>query len=318
MKRFGIVGAGIIGAAHKKALLNNSACSIEAICDINIEKAEKLAEGTEARVYSDYKEMCEQEELDAVILNLPHFLHKEVSVYFLENKVAVLVEKPMANTVEECDAMIEAAERNHTPLAVGHVQKYFSCYRKLKEMMEAGEFGKLCSFTETRNVDYFTKRPKWFLNKKQAGGGIVMNYGAHTLDKLLYTTGCRVEDVYAAGNNMMTEDDVEASAQLLLKLSGKITAACTYHGCHSKGQYESYFYFTEGSAWIKDGSELWISKGQAPYERIELDYSVKHMEFQLAEFLKYVDGVESEVVTPEYGKEIIRVLENAFSQIEQG
>ncbi len=317
MKHFGIVGAGIISASHKKALLNNPECKIAAICDINLEKAEQLAEGTEARVYSDYKEMCWKEKLDAVILNLPHFLHKEVSIYFLENKVAVLVEKPMANTVEECDAMIEAVERNHTPLAVGHVQKYLGCYRKLKELMKAGELGELCSFTETRNIDYFTNRPKWFLSKKQAGGGIIMNYGAHSLDKLFYTIGSEVEKLFAVGSNLLTDDDVEASAQMMLRFANGVSAVCTYHGCHTPNQYDGCFYFTEAAAQIRYGSQLWIAKGKNAFEYVEPDDAKDMFEFQLEEFLKYLDGEESEVVTPEYGRRVISVLEEAYRQIEQ-
>ena len=317
MKRFGIVGAGIIATSHKRALQGNSNCELVAVCDIVAEKAEQIAEGTNARMYTDYKEMQEAEQLDAVILNLPHFLHKEVSIYFLERRIAVLVEKPMANSVEECDAMIEASKQSKTPLAVGHVQRYFVCYRKLKELMAAGTLGKLCLMTETRNVNYFDpKRPRWFLNKKQAGGGIVMNYGAHTLDKMFYTTGLSVESVTAAGQNFLTDDDVEASAQIFLKLSGGVSAAFTYCGCHVPSQYETYFYFTEGVAYIRGGSELWISERGGALEKIELDYDKDYFVPQLEEFLKLMDGEESEAVTPEYGREVISVLERAFRQIE--
>lgn len=317
MKKFGIVGAGIIAASHKRVLLKNNSCELVAVCDIVAEKAEQIAEGTNARVYTDYKAMQEAEQMDAVIINLPHFLHKEVSIYFLERGIAVLVEKPMANSVEECDAMIAASQKTNTPLAVGHVQRYYECYRKLKEMMAAGRLGKLCLMTETRNVNYFApNRPRWFLNKKQAGGGIVMNYGAHTLDKMLYTTGLSVESVTAAGQNFLTNDDVEASAQIFLRLSGAVSATFTYCGCHVPTQYETYFYFTDGVAYIRGGSELWISEHGSALEKIELDYDKDYFVPQLEEFLKLMDGEESEAVTPEYGREIISVLERAFSQID--
>ncbi len=315
MKKFGIVGAGIISDAHKQALLANNECEISAICDIATDKAEKLAEGTSARVYADYKVMQENEELDAVILNLPHFLHMEVTVYFLEHNVAVLCEKPMANTVAECDRMIEVSKSTGTPLAIGHVQRYFECFRELKKMIKEETLGKLCSFTETRNTDYFNGRPKWFLTKSQAGGGILMNYGAHTLDKLFYTTGLSVEKVMALGSNMLTDDDVEASAQILLQMTGGVSASLTYCGTHVPIQYDTYFYFTDGAAWIKDGLELWISKKNSGYERVELDYDTSFFSKQLTEFLKFLDGEENEMVTAEYAREVIVVLEKIFEQI---
>lgn len=313
MFRFGIVGAGIIGEEHKEALLLNPECQITAVCDIEIEKAAKLAEGTSARIYKDYKEMQQNEELDAVILNLPHFLHMEVTVYFLEHKIPVLCEKPMANTVAECDTMIETAKRTATPLAIGHVQRYFAGYREVKRIIESGELGKLCSFTELRNIDYFTNRPKWFLSKKQAGGGILMNYGAHALDKLFYTTGLKVEKVMSILSNKLTDDDVEASAQVILQLTGNVSASLTYCGCHVLSQYENYFFFTEGAARLSGGQGVWVSKNKGPYEKVELSCPATPISCQLAEFIKFLKGEENEMVTPEYAREVISVLEKAFS-----
>lgn len=316
MKRIGIVGAGIIGVSHKKAMMKNSDCCLAAVCDVAIEKAQSLVEGTDIPVFADYKEMSEKVELDAVILNLPHFLHKEVTVYFLERKIAVLVEKPMANSVEECDAMIAASQKTGTPLAVGHVQRYFAAYRALRDIIASEKLGKLCLVTESRNVHYFAEsRPKWFLNKSKAGGGITMNYGAHSIDKLLYATGASIEKVAANGNNLLNDADVEAAAQILLKLSNGASASLSYSGCYSPYLEEVIFYFTEGVAKVCSNRELWISEKGQQFERAELDYTKVALEEQLVEFLKLLNGRESEVVSPQYGREVIRVLEEAFKQM---
>ena len=87
MKRIGIVGTGIIGKSHKEAIDGNDQCCLVAVCDVVREKAEELAVGTDAKVYTDYKEMAAEVEMDAVILNLPHFLHKDVTIFFLERKI---------------------------------------------------------------------------------------------------------------------------------------------------------------------------------------------------------------------------------------
>lgn len=315
MIRIGMVGAGAIGKEHKAAIDKNNDCELTAVCDLFFEKARELASGTKEHVYTDYIEMQSQEKLDAVILNLPHFLHKDVSIYFLEQGVTTLIEKPMANTVAECEEMISAAKRTGTPLAVGHVQRYYACYRELRRMFCTGELGSLCSVTETRNTDYFTNRPKWFLNKEQAGGGILMNYGAHTLDKVMYVTGLVPEKVTALGNNFLTDDAVEATAQVLVQFSNGVSGAFSYCGCHVPRQYDTYFYFTNGVAWIEDGCILWISKGKEPLKRIELDYNESIIDCQLREFIKLVRGEPNEMATPEYGKVVIAALESAFRQI---
>ena len=313
--RIGIVGAGAIGVSHKKAIGTNMACELAAVCDTVQEKAENLAQGTGARVYTDYRQMQEAEKLDAVILNLPHFLHKSVAVYFLEKGIHVLVEKPMALTTEECDAMIAASRKTGAKLAVGHVQKYFPCYRILKEMIEEKRFGRLCGIREVRNCDYFTNRPAWFLDRKLAGGGILMNYCAHTLDKIFYSTGLRAKEVYAAGNNFLTDDTVEAMAQVMVVFDGNVNGTFCYCGCKAPADYRTDFYFTNGAVQIRDGCDMWISESGNEFVRIEQCDSFDIFGFQLGEFVKLLNGEESEVVSPEYGRDVISVLEKALAQV---
>ncbi len=316
MFKIGMVGAGAIGRSHKRAIAENDKCELVAVCDINKENALMVSEDTDARVYSDYKEMAEKEELDVVIINLPHFLHKDVSVFFLEKGINVLVEKPMANTKEECDAMVAAAEKSGAHLVVGHVQKYHDCYRVLRDMIKEGRFGKLCSVTESRNQDYFPNRPAWFLDKKQSGGGIITNFGAHTLDKVMYTADLDIEDIYAVGNNFMTDHDVAASVQLLVKFSGGVSGAFTYCGTHVRALYETNFYFTDGIAQIRNGQELWISENKEDYVKVEgLNTAAVLIKSQLAELVKLLEGKETEIVMPDYAIQIVDALEKAVNMM---
>ena len=311
MIRIGIVGAGAIGNAHKIGIERNPDCVLSAVCDLDIEKAKKIASGTEAMVCTDYKNI---KDVDAVILNLPHFLHKDVSIYFLSRGIAVLVEKPMAMNVSECDEMIEVAKKYNTLFAVGHVRKYFPSIRKVKELVDTGEIGKLCHITETRNIDYFTNRPQWFLEKSKAGAGIVMNYGAHALDVIHYVTGDKVTGVFATANNFLNDCDIEASVQVSMKLSGGVGACFTFSAGKVPNQYDLYFYFTNGVAKITDGIYLYISKEGGEYTLCNLDYEADHMCAQIDELAKFLKGEESELVTPEYAREIIKVLQMATEQ----
>lgn len=317
MFKIGIVGAGAIGRSHKRAIAANDKCELTAICDINEENAKIVAEDTDARIYSDYKDMAEKEEMDVVIVNLPHFLHKDVTIYFLERGVNVLVEKPMANTEDECKAMVAAAEKSGAALMIGHVQKYHGCYRVLKQMIEEGRLGKLCSITEERNQDYFPNRPAWFLDKAQSGGGIITNFGAHTLDKVMYTTGLHIEDIVAMGNNFITDHDVAASVQMLVKFSDGVSGAFTYCGTHIKGRYETNFYFTDAVAQIRDGWQLWISENKGDFVRMDNDgdHYPNLIARQLDELVKCLSGEESEIVLPDYSIEIVSAMEKAVNMI---
>lgn len=315
MYKIGVVGAGKVALAHKKAILGHEQCCLAAICDTVVDKAKKLAEGTDARIYDNYETMQEKEALDAVILNLPHFLHEKVSVYFLDRGISALVEKPMAISTEECDAMIAAAKRSGAKLGVGHVQRYHRCYSIVKQMIGSKQLGELCGIREVRNVDYFTNRPAWFLDKALAGGGILMNFGAHTLDKVLYTTGLKMKDVFASGNNFLTNDSVEAMAQLLVTFEGGVSGTFCYCGCKGAREYRTDFYFTGGTAQIRDGWDLWVSEAGGEFTHVEGCNDRGMIETQMVEFVKLLNGEENEMATPEYGREVISVLERAFAQI---
>lgn len=310
MFKIAIVGAGIIGKSHSKAILQNPDCELIAVCDVDEAKAKEIAELHNAKCYTDYKVMAEETEMDAVILNLPHFLHCEVTVYFLEKGINVLVEKPMANTTEECDRMIEASKKSGAKLAVGHVQRYYSAVHEVKKIIDSGKYGKLCMITEVRNCDYVTEdRPRWFLNKKLAGGGIVMNYGAHTLDRIMYVTGEKVAEVHAITSNPISEHDIDVDVQMLLKLTGDISAAITFCGNRVPSEHETSYYFTDGTVKIR-GVDLYLFENN---EFVKYEGTYNLIERQLEEAIKWLKNEKNELVTPEYGREIIRVLQEVVS-----
>ena len=315
MFKIGIVGAGIIGEPHKEAVMNHPEAELVAICDIVEEKAKALAQETQARVYTDYKEMAEKEELDAVILNLPHFLHMPVTVYFLDRKIAVLVEKPMATSVDECEKMIEASKRNGVALAVGHPQRYYDCNKELKRIIEDGRYGNLCSVTELRNIDYFNNRPAWFLKKETAGGGIVMNYCGHTLDTIFYLLdGADIKSLYANVGNRLNDADIEAHAQVLVKMDNDISLSFSYCSSRLDYSYETMFYFTDAVAKIHHGVHLWIATKGSPFRRVELDYDKSVIEEQFFEFVKLLKGEKANIVDPVNGKRIVSVIQDIFAK----
>ena len=304
MIRIGMVGAGGIALSHAAAIKKNQDCKLTAVADINKERADALAAQFGALSFTDYRDMnCA--EMDAVILNLPHNLHCEVSVYFLEKGVSVLCEKPMACTLEECDRMIAAAKKSGKHLAIGHVQKYYTAAKEIKSIIENKTYGDLTMITESRCKDYLKNRAKWFLDKRTAGGGIAMNLGAHSIDRILYTTGLYVEEVHALTANPISGDNVEINAQLLLKLSGGVSATVSLCGTRvPKEEHETVYYFTDGIVKMR-GDKLLVFENGDFVEKCE---SYPLIERQLSEFLKLLRGEGSEICTPEYGREIIRIL----------
>ena len=315
MIKIAIVGTGIIAGLHLDAISKLENCTLAALCDLNESKLNELCEKYGVPGFTDYKKMPDAVDFDAVILNLPHGLHKEATVFFLDKGKHVLVEKPMANTVEECDAMLEAAERNSKKLAIGHIQRFFRPNKVVKDIVDSGELGKLCMYSEQRSINYFLdNRPAWFTSKKMAGGGIVMNYGAHAFDKLFYITGKRPTEVYASTANLINDKDVEGHAQIFAKFDGGLSAVVTFSG-YSDVVYESYYYFTGGAVRVNGVDSAFIRReGEKEWSAIDAKRDYGEFTVQLNEFIKLINGEPSEVADGYFSRDIIKTIENAYNQ----
>lgn len=217
----------------------------------------------------------------------------------------------MANTVAECDEMIAAANKNGKKLAVGHVQRFYNANRKVKDIVQSKEFGELCMFTEVRTTDYFKPtRPRWFLSKKTAGGGIVMNYGAHALDKLFYITEETSPSVFSNCGNIKNDYDIEGHAQFMLKFESGLSASVTF-SAYSLSDYDSVYYFTNGALKVTD-SRLLSYTTNGEWNSIDVSEDGKHMERQLDEFYKYISGENSNIADAQYGKAVISAIEKVY------
>ena len=262
MINIAIVGTGIIGLSHINAIKKVEGCRLSALCDIKEDVVKPLAEECGVPYFLNYKDIPGNVECDAVILNLPHGLHCESTVFFLDKGIHVLLEKPMANTVEECEQMIAAEKRSGKKLAIAHPQRYFDAAMKIKKIYESGELGKLSMIVEQRSINYFLdSRPRWFLSKKLAGGGIVMNYGAHALDKIKSITGAKVTKICANCDNFANDFDVEGHAQVFGRLSGGASFTLAFSG-YTGCEYFDLFYFTNGCMRANGSSTIEVLRGK--------------------------------------------------------
>ena len=313
MLKIAVVGTGIIGIDHLNAINASSELELVAVCDINEERVREIAEKFGVPYFLDYHDIPTATDAEAVILNLPHVLHRDSTVFFLDAGLHVLVEKPMANTVAECEDMLAAAKRSGKALAVGHIQRFYNANRVAREYIAAGRIGRLCMIHELRSVNYFKpERPRWFLDKKLSGGGIVMNYGAHAIDKFFYVTGKKVLSIDAACGNVKNAESIEGHAQFFIKLEDGVSATVTFSGYSSLG-YETVYIGTEGAVKVIGGSSLAVNYGQG-WEQIPDVNDGKHMLRQLEEFAKLARGENTEMPDGEYGREVILAVEEIYQR----
>lgn len=314
MLKMGVIGAGIVCERHIIAAEGMDSVKPCAVADIVLEKAQSMAEKHGMRAYASYEEMIEKEELDLVVINLPHGLHREAAVYAAERKLHVFLEKPFANTTADCDAVLEAAEKNGIVLNIGHVQRYFWHNRKAKELIANGEIGTFVMMTELRNTIYFTEqRPKWFLNRKMAGGGIFMNYCAHSLDELKWFTGSHIKSISGKARAADERFEVDGNAQVFVEMEDGTTAMFAFCGYQAPGMENAvYLYGTKGEIKIA-GGKVYLSKMGSGFTEIAPEDPSD--DGFVRQFHTFIHAVETGGATPTdgaYGKEIIAAIESVY------
>ncbi len=307
MIKIGIVGAGINSKQHADAILANPDTELVMVADVVLQKAEALAKPHGAKAFADYKDFLKDEgqKPDVVILNLPHFLHCEVSVFFLSNGVNVLCEKPMAMNVKECDKMVLAAKEHNTKLGIGHVQQYFNTIEKVREIAQTNQLGRLIRITDTRNTNYFARRPEWFLDKKLSGGGMIMNYGAHTLDRIFYVMDSDVKKVNAVLSNYINEHSIEEGAQVLIEFENGVSATMNYSGGAVVPFQETVYYFEKGQAKVTNKLSIYDGKETTEIDSDGVCWATK----EIAEMVEWLGGRATKITTPEYAGKIVSVIE---------
>ena len=137
-----VIGAGSMGKNHARVYSDIDGAELVAISDIDNE-AGKIAAQFNAKYYKSYKEMLNEEKLDAVSICVPTKLHKSVALDIIKNKINVLIEKPIAATIEEAREIIKAAEKSNIKLMIGHIEQFNPVVAELKKRIQRNELGKI-------------------------------------------------------------------------------------------------------------------------------------------------------------------------------
>src|SRR5713226_1357709 len=141
MVKLGIIGTGRVSAGHASAAQALAGVQLAGCADVDPARLAKFTERYPCPGFTSYEALIGRPDVEAVVVALPHFLHSDVTIAALHAGKHVLLEKPMAMTVAECDAMIAAAERTSKQLMVGHSQHFFPVNRAARAMIAAGEIG---------------------------------------------------------------------------------------------------------------------------------------------------------------------------------
>src|SRR5438105_13273568 len=151
MDRLGVAifGAGRAGSAHARAVAQTPAAHLVAVFDADAHRAATFAAAHQCEPFSSSDAVLERADVDLVMVALPNFLHEQATVDIASSGKHIFLEKPMADTVEQCDRMLVAAERAGVHLLVAHSQRYFPSTMRARELLHSGSLGKPVFATDT-------------------------------------------------------------------------------------------------------------------------------------------------------------------------
>ncbi len=247
-----VIGCGSI-ARHRHLVEYHAHPRVEitAVCDIVESRANEMAEKYNAKAYTSYEELLANEKVDAVSVCLPNALHAPVSIAALNAGCHVLCEKPMATSREEADQMIEAAQNNNKKLMIAHNQRFVPSHVKARQLIEAGEVGKIYSFRtafghggpESWSVD---GKESWFFKKEQAFIGAMGDLGVHKADLLRYLLGEEFVEVASFVETSAKEGtDVDDNAVFILKTVNGIIGTLAASWAYTAGEDNSTIIYGE-------------------------------------------------------------------------
>jgi UDP-N-acetyl-2-amino-2-deoxyglucuronate dehydrogenase len=202
--RTAIVGCGKVGHIHAGALTTLPESQLVAVCDNDPARAAAFAAQYGAAPFSDVRTMVAQSGAEAVVICTPHPLHAEPAVAAAESGAHVLVEKPLAASLADCDAMIAAAARAGVRLGTVSQRRFFPAVLRMKQAIDAGKIGTpilgSVVMLSWRDEKYYQSDP-WRGKWSTEGGGVLINQSPHHLDILQWLMG-PIEEISGAWANL--------------------------------------------------------------------------------------------------------------------
>ena len=315
---WGLIGAGDI--ARKRiapALRDLPNCNFVSVCRSNFSLAEIFAKEFGAKKwFADWRELIDDEEIDAVYIATPVFLHAEQTIYAANAEKHVLCEKPMALNVADCDEMLAACRTNNVKLGIAYYRRFYPVITRIKEIIESGQIGKV-SIVQVNAFEYFEPAEdnprRWLLEKEKSGGGPLMDFGCHRLEVLTHLFGeiKRIKSIIS--NNIFTRE-VEDTATALLEFQNGVNAVLTIAHSANEPQDTLDIFGTKGSIHVAvlNKGELKLRIGSDETIENHPPHSNVHLPL-LDEFTKAVlEGKEPEI-TGETGREINRIIEEIYA-----
>ncbi len=335
-----ILGCGKVARLHAQAIENLSNARLAAVWSRTKASAEGFSKQFNTKPYDNISAMVRNESIDLVIICTPHPFHHLPAIEAANAGAHILVEKPLASTLEDCDAIISACKNAGVNLGVISQRRWYAPVKRVKSAIEAGKIGKpvlgTINMLGWRNREYYDA-DEWRGTWKMEGGGVLVNQAPHQLDILLWYMG-EIEEVYGTWSNLNHPYiEVEDTALAIVKFKnggiGNIIVSNSqkpgiYGKVHVHGENgASVGVQTDGGAMFIAGSssvleppvnDLWTVPGEEELLKKwvktdakffnTIDPTIFYMERQIEDFLNALETGGKPLVTGEDGRRTVELF----------
>lgn len=346
----GIIGCGKVGDFHAKAYANLPESSFAAVCDVNLERARAFAEKYGVKAYDSVEKMVEECGLEVVSVATPHPLHARSAVPAAKLGCNVLVEKPLASSLEDCDAILAAGKEGKVTIGTMVQRRFYRPCMRIRKAIDDGKIGRPILGTLTmlgwRDDAYYRSDP-WRGTWDGEGGGVLVNQAPHQLDLLQWYMG-EIEEIYGMWKNLNHPYiEVEDTAVAVIKFKnggiGNIVVSnsqnpALYGKVHVHGengasvgvQTDGGAMFIAGMSTITEApyNDMWTVSGEAgmleTWKKEDTDFfnSVDSMyhyhQEQIADFIKAIVTGGKPLVDGAEGRKTVEMFTAIYRSAKTG
>ncbi len=339
-KNVAVIGYGGMGGWHADHLLKSDVANLAGIYDIK-EERRQLAESRGIKAYSSREELLADPTIDIVTVAIPNDVHEEVEIACLEAGKNVISEKPVTLSLESLDRMFAAADKAGKVFSVHQNRRWDVDYLAMKQLKDSGEIGEFIN-VESR-IHGSRGIPSDWRCLKQYGGGMLFDWGVHTIDQALLLMGYDIKSVSCRFDTITTKEVDDGFKMTIEFKSGKqaYVEVGTYNFI---AMPRFYLRAQKGSALIRDWREkchvvkckAWhesdvlpvetaagLTKTMAPRDSItideyDIDRPVSDVHDYYRNFVNVIDGKEDLIVTHEQMRTVLKVIMDGFKSNEMG
>jgi predicted dehydrogenase len=308
--KFGIIGTGGISHLHVKQLRELENARIVAVADPNTVNRDTLIKSfslEDITQFDNHHDMLENITMDAVLICSPHTLHFKHVVDAINHNCHVLIEKPMACSLEEAEHLIELAKKANRVLQVSYQRHFEPAFIYIRDAISSGIIGNLTSVTASLYQDWkHLTTGTWRQNPSLSGGGMLMDSGSHIIDVLLWTTGLNAIEVESKIEQHYTQ--VEQDSFTSIRFENNVVAGLNIVG-NAPCWHETYVFCGENGAIFYDNGKIVLRlNGKEPVIP-ELPQQTTNSD---KSFIDAILGHHNVMVPGDFAKEVVKLTERIY------